>query len=159
MSDSPFRDRGPVDNKLAQQVLLEGDIEILGRMPWSSNTTLLVDICHDGMVLQGIYKPLQGERPLWDFPAGLHKREVASYQLSEALGWSLIPPTVLREGPLGIGSIQLFIPSDVEIHYFHLLEEDRHHHTLQRFCAFDFAVNSTDRKSGHLLIDSQESTS
>lgn len=156
MSGSPFRDRGPVDNEKAHLVLSQGEVEILGRMPWSSNATLLVDVCHGGNLLQGIYKPLQGERPLWDFPSGLHKREVAAYELSEALGWSLVPPTVLREGPLGIGSIQLFIPCDVEIHYFHLLEDERHHHTLQRFCAFDFAANSTDRKGGHLLLDSQE---
>ncbi len=157
MTDTPFRDRGPIDNHEAEAVLSAGPLEIIGRMPWSSNATLLCDIeGPDDLVLQGVYKPLQGERPLWDFPSGLHTREVASYRLSEALGWSIIPPTVLREGPLGIGSLQLFIPCDFERHYFHFLEEDRFHHTLQRFCAFDIAANSTDRKGGHLVVDKQQ---
>lgn len=156
VTHEPFRDRGPIANVDAEFVLLNGDIEILGRMPWSSNATLLCDIEADGTMLQGVYKPLQGERPLWDFPSGLYMREVASYRLSEALGWSLIPPTVLRDGPLGIGSIQLFIPCDFEQHYFHFLEDERHHHSLKRFCAFDVAANSTDRKGGHLVVDGQD---
>ncbi len=153
---SPFRDRGPIENADAERILETGDVEVLGRMPWSSNATFLVDICEGDTVVQGVYKPVRGERPLWDFPPGLHKREVATYRLSEALGWSIIPPTVLRDGPLGTGSLQLFVPCDFETHYFHLLEEERHHHTLQRFCAFDIAANSTDRKGGHLLIDAQD---
>ncbi len=153
---SPFRDRGPIANAHAEQVLETGEVEVLGRMPWSSNATFLVDVCEGDTIVQGVYKPVRGERPLWDFPSGLHKREVASYRLSEALGWSIIPPTVLRDGPLGRGSLQLFVPCDFEQHYFHLLEEERHHHTLQRFCAFDIVANSTDRKGGHLLIDAQD---
>lgn len=156
VTQSPFRERGPIANPEAEAVLLNGDIEILGRMPWSSNATLLCDVQADGVMLQGVYKPLQGERPLWDFPSGLYMREVASYRLSEALGWSLIPPTVLRDGPLGIGSLQLFVPCDFEQHYFHFLEDDQHHHTLKRFCAFDVAANSTDRKGGHFVVDAQE---
>ncbi len=139
----------------AETALEHGDLDVLGRMPWSSNATFLVDVSHGDLLVQGIYKPLQGERPLWDFPSGLHTREVAAYRLSRQLGWSLIPPTVLREGPLGIGSLQLFIPCDYELHYFHFLEEPQHHHTLQRFCAFDVLANSTDRKGGHLVIDDQ----
>lgn len=154
--DSPFRDRGPLADDEAELVLNVGEVEVLGRMPWSSNATFLVDVNHNEQLVQGIYKPHQGERPLWDFPSGLHKREVAAYRLSKALGWSLIPPTVLRDGPLGLGSLQLFIPNDFEQHYFHMLEEPRHHHTLQRFCAFDIAANSTDRKGGHLVIDGQD---
>ena len=155
VEESPFRDRGPVANAAAEVTLLEGELEVLGRMPWSSNATFLVDVCHRDQLLQGIYKPLRGERPLWDFPSGLHKREVAAYRLSEALGWSIIPPTVLRDGPAGEGSLQLFIPCDYEQHYFHLLEDEANAHVLQRFCAFDIAANSTDRKGGHLLIDAQ----
>jgi uncharacterized repeat protein (TIGR03843 family) len=80
-------------------VLTCGEIEIEGRMPWSSNATFLVNISCEGMVGRGIYKPMRGERPLWDFEPGLHRREVAAYRLSEALGLDLVPPTVLRDGP------------------------------------------------------------
>lgn len=153
MTDSPFRARDPIANDAAETILESGDMEILGRMPWSSNGTFLADVCHEDQLVQAVYKPLRGERALWDFPPGLHKREAATYMLSEALGWSLIPPTIIREGPLGTGSVQLFIPCDFEVHYFHLLEEPAHHHTLQQFCAFDIAANSTDRKGGHVLID------
>ena len=89
------------------QLLTEGHLEIEGRMPNSSNATFLMAVGNDGT--QGIYKPLTGERPLWDFPPGLYKREVAAYRLSEALQYDIIPPTVVREGPLGEGSLQLFI--------------------------------------------------
>ena len=106
MSDAPFRERDPIANEDAEVVLATGELEVLGRMPWSSNTTLLCDVDHGDAMVQAIYKPLRGERPLWDFPSGLHVREVATYRLSQALGWSIIPPTVLREGPLGIGSLQ-----------------------------------------------------
>ncbi len=153
---SPFRERGPVENEAAEIVLSHGDLEILGRMPWSSNATFLVDICHGDALLQGIYKPHQGERPLWDFPAGLYRREAAAYQLSQALGWSIIPPTVVRDGPLGVGSVQLFIPCDFAVHYFNILEDPDQHATLQRFCAFDMAANSTDRKAGHFVIDTAD---
>lgn len=156
MSDAPFRERDPIDNDVAEAILAAGEIDVLGRMPWSSNTTLLCDISHDDTLLQAVYKPLRGERPLWDFPSGLYTREVATYRLSQALGWTLIPPTVLREGPMGVGSLQLFVPCDFERHYFDFLEDEGHHHALQRFCAFDIAANSTDRKGGHLLVDRQE---
>lgn len=151
--ETPFRDRGPVTAELAEEVLGGGDIELLGRMPWSSNMTFLADVCLGDQLLQGIYKPHKGERPLWDFPSGLYKREVAAYRLAKALGWEIIPPTVLRDGPVGPGSLQLFVPCDFSVHYFHMLEDERHHHTLQRFAAFDIAANSTDRKGGHLLLD------
>ena len=157
MSDeSPFRERGPIENSRAEEILEDGDLEVLGRMPWSSNATFLVDVCHDDEMVQGVYKPLRGERPLWDFPEGLYQREVATYRLSRALGWSLIPPTVFREGPLGIGSLQLFVPCDFEQHYFDYVPHERYHHTLQRFCAFDIVANSTDRKGGHLVLDAQD---
>ncbi len=156
MSDeSPFRERGPIDDDVAEDLLTHGDLEILGRMPWSSNATFLADICHEGELVQAVYKPLRGERPLWDFPSGLHKREVATYRLAKAIGWRIIPPTVLREGPLGVGSLQLFVPCDFERHYFDFLEDEANHHTLQRFCAFDVLANSTDRKGGHILVDAE----
>ena len=110
---------------------------------------------HEDELVQGVYKPHHGERPLRDFPSGLYKREVAAYRLSEALGWSLVPPTVLCKSSLGIGSLQLFVPCDFEQHYFHFLEDVRHQKTLQRFCAFDVAANSADRKGGHIVADAE----
>jgi uncharacterized repeat protein (TIGR03843 family) len=134
-------------------VLLRGDLEIKGRMPWSSNGTYLTAADLDGVVVDAVYKPRRGERPLWDFPDGLFKREVAAYELSEALGWGLVPLTVLRnEGPLGEGSLQRFVPADFEQHYFTLYEDEHHHDRLRRICAFDLLANNTDRKSGHCLL-------
>ena len=102
--------------------------------------------------VRAIYKPRRGERPLWDFPSGLDHREVAAYELSEALGWDLVPPTILRDGPLGMGSVQLFIEADFEQHYFTLYEDEAHHDALRTMCAFDLVGNNTDRKSGHCLL-------
>jgi uncharacterized repeat protein (TIGR03843 family) len=105
--------------------------------------------------VQAVYKPYQGEQSLWDFPDGLYRREVAAYALSEALGWGLVPPTVRRdEGPFGPGSLQLFIESDYEQHYFTLLEEGGREDELRLFCAFDVVANNADRKSGHVLLGS-----
>ncbi len=135
------------------EVLLRGDLEIKGRMPWSSNGTYLAAADLDGVVVDAVYKPRRGERPLWDFPDGLFKREVAAYELSEALGWGLVPLTVLRnEGPLGEGSLQRFVPADFEQHYFTLYEDEHHHDRLRQICAFDLLANNTDRKSGHCLL-------
>jgi len=133
--------------------LKEGEVEVLGRMPWSSNTTLLVNVTHDGVALRAVYKPRRGERPLWDFPAGLDRREVASYQLSDWLGWGLVPETVLRHDglPFGAGSLQRFVPFDVEQHYFTLLEDESRHDALRTICVFDLVANSADRKGGHCL--------
>lgn len=133
-------------------VLEDGDIEIEGRMPWSSNGTFLARVTLDDAWTRAIYKPRRGERPLWDFPAGLDRREVAAYELSELLGWDLVPHTVLRDGPLGEGSVQRFVDADFEEHYFTLFEAGRHLEQLQAMCAFDLLANNTDRKSGHCLV-------
>ena len=130
-------------------------MEILGRMPWSSNGTFLVTL-EDSEGRQAIYKPLRGERPLWDFPSGLYKREVAAYELSAALGWQVVPPTVLRDGPLGQGSVQLFVDADFEQHYFTIAEKLRYRADLMAICAFDVVANNTDRKSGHCLLGKDE---
>ena len=136
------------------QVLTCGDIEIEGRMPWSSNATFLVNITCEDVVARGIYKPMRGERPLWDFEPGLHRREVAAYRLSEALGLDLVPPTVLRDGPYGEGSVQWFVDVDHRQHYFTIHEERPDlHETLRTVALFDLLANNTDRKSGHVLID------
>ncbi len=152
-TESPFRERPPLSDDAAVDLLTIGELEVLGRMPWSSNMTFLVDVHAPGApIVQGVYKPVKGERPLWDFPAGLHKREIAAFELARALGWDLIPPTVLRDGPLGEGSVQLYVPTDYDEHYFTLREEPVHHRWFQRLCAFDFIINSTDRKGGHILL-------
>jgi uncharacterized repeat protein (TIGR03843 family) len=137
----------------ALRLLRHGEIEVDGRMPWSSNATFLVTASGDGHEAKAIYKPVRGERPLWDFPSGLHRREVAAWQLSEYLGWHLVPPTIIREGPFGEGSLQLFVAADFEQHYFTLYEGRADlHDALRRMCAFDVLANNTDRKSGHCLL-------
>ena len=133
--------------------LTRGDLTVKGRLPDSSNATLLVEACHNGVTTLGVYKPERGERPLWDFPRGLFRRELAAWQLSEALGWGLVPLTVERDGPYGEGSVQLFVHADFEQHYFTLREDARHHDQLRRMCAFDVVSNNADRKGGHCLLD------
>jgi uncharacterized repeat protein (TIGR03843 family) len=137
----------------ALNLLSNGDVEVDGRMPWSSNATFLATVRADGIEAKAIYKPGRGERPLWDFPHGLYRREVAAWRLSEALGFGIVPPTVARDGPFGEGSFQLFIPADFEQHYF-TLHENRNelHDQLRTICAFDLLANNTDRKSGHCLL-------
>ncbi|HEX8804089.1 MAG TPA: SCO1664 family protein [Acidimicrobiales bacterium] len=136
------------------QLLRSGEVEILGRMPWSSNATLLVEVRCGDLCDRAVYKPRRGERPLWDFPAGLDRREVASYELSRWLAWDLVPETVLRDDdglPFGAGSLQRFVPFDAEAHYFTLVEDEARHDALRTICAFDLVANSADRKGGHCL--------
>src|SRR5262245_55893670 len=122
-------------------------------MPWSSNATFLASVTAGETCVRAIYKPERGERPLWDFPPGLHRREVAAWCLSEALGWGLVPPTVRRDGPFGTGSFQFFVAADFEQHYFTLHESRPDlHERLQAVCAFDLLANNADRKSGHVLL-------
>ncbi|MGB0112993.1 MAG: SCO1664 family protein [Ilumatobacteraceae bacterium] len=135
------------------QHLLRGDIEVEGRMPYSSNATYLVHVVHEGRSHPAIYKPMRGERPLWDFEPGLHRREVATYLLSEALGLGVIPPTVLRDGPLGEGSVQWFVTADHSQHYFTIHEAHPElHDELRKMALLDVLANNTDRKSGHVLL-------
>ncbi len=136
----------------ALTLLRAGDVAVKGRLPWSSNGTFLVELCLDGQTGTAVYKPARGERPLWDYPSGLFRREVAAYVVSQALGWDLVPETVVRDGPLGPGSLQRFVPADFREHYFTLLERPEHHDALRRICAFDLLVNNGDRKSGHCLL-------
>ncbi len=137
-------------------VLSRGTVEIEGRMPWSSNGTFLVTVTAGDSTVPAIYKPGRAERPLWDFPDGLYRREVAAYELAAALGWDLVPATVeVEDAPLGPGSVQLFVDADFEQHYFTLLEDERHHPALKRMAAFDVLANNADRKGGHCLLDGQ----
>ncbi|MCB5275615.1 hypothetical protein BJG92_03166 [Arthrobacter sp. SO5] len=134
-------------------LLSEGRVEVLGRILRSSNETFLVQLSHGEDTAQAVYKPQAGERPLSDFEPGLHRRERAAYLLSEALGWGMVPPTVIREdAPLGVGSLQWFIQCDFQEHYFTLFEDvPETHRELARIALFDYIANNTDRKSGHVL--------
>lgn len=143
------------------RLLTTGAITVLGRMPWSSNATLLVEIAdsqsaehsdNTSVAMHAVYKPARGERPLWDFPEGIYRREVAAWELSEMLGWGLVPETVIRDGPYGEGSLQRFVEANFEQHYFTLYEDPSHHAALRTMCAFDLLINNTDRKSGHCLL-------
>jgi uncharacterized repeat protein (TIGR03843 family) len=135
------------------RILTDGEMEVHGRIAGSSNATLLVTCTLGQDTCMGVYKPVKGERPLWDFPGGLYRREVAAFVLSEHLGWGLVPETVERlEGPFGEGSVQRYVPEDGVAHYFTLRDEPRWHPTLRRLCAFDVVANNADRKSGHVLL-------
>jgi uncharacterized repeat protein (TIGR03843 family) len=151
--DSPEDGQEPaLDLQTAQLILETGDIEIVARMPYSSNGTYLVHVTTDDLDTAAIYKPVNGERPLWDFPPGLHRREIAAFELSDHLGWGVIPPTVERDGPHGLGSMQLFIEANFEQHHFTLVKNQQHHDDLKALCVFDLIANNTDRKSGHCLL-------
>lgn len=126
-------------------------IDVEGLVPWGSNYTFIVTLREGNREAQAVYKPARGERPLWDFPDGtLALREVAAYQVSEALGWPHVPPTVLRDGPQGIGMVQLFIDMVDGQHFFTL--RDSHREEMKRIAVFDAVINNTDRKGGHVLL-------
>jgi hypothetical protein len=125
-------------------------LDVVGRIVESSNNALLVSVTSDDHSTQAIYKPIAGERPLFDFPIDtLSGREVAAWYVSEASGWSIVPPTVLRDGPFGPGMVQLFIEPDPSVDVVAMVvgADPR----LRRMAAFDAAVNNTDRKGGHIL--------
>lgn len=137
-----------------QEVLLStGSISIVGRVQDSSNATFALEITDGDAYTWAIYKPEAGERPLWDYDPGLYRRERAAYLLSEALGWHLVPPTVVRsDAPLGIGSLQWFIEFNPAVHYFTLVRNHPEtHDALRRMAVFDVVNNNTDRKGGHVL--------
>ncbi len=134
--------------------LAYGKVELVGRIPWSSNATFLVGLRHGNLELPAIYKPERGERPLWDFPRGLWRREVAAYELDAFLGWGLVPPTApRRDGPLGPGSVQLCVEARRDAQYFTLVEQPRYYGALRKVAAFDLIANNADRKGGHCLLD------
>jgi uncharacterized repeat protein (TIGR03843 family) len=162
------------DNVLA--LLREGDMEIEGRLVDASNITLRVQLSDE---VKAVYKPIRGERPLWDFPTGtLAAREVAAYELSKALGWDLVPPTVMRDGPLGPGSCQLWLEELIEapvgfvpskelpgdwLPVAAAQDEDGRPYVLAhaddprlaRLALFDTIANNADRKGGHVLVTPQ----
>jgi uncharacterized repeat protein (TIGR03843 family) len=163
-------------------LLREGRLDITGRLVDASNATLLGTVCQDGVELRCVYKPVRGERPLWDFPDGtLAGREVASYLISEAAGWQVVPPTVLREGPFGPGMVQVWVDTDDERELVDILppaevppgwlgvlraRDGRGDPAvlvhadlpeLRAMAVFDLVVNNADRKGGHVLagVDGQ----
>jgi uncharacterized repeat protein (TIGR03843 family) len=167
-TDTPLR-IPPTIPPDAEQRLATGTISVVGRMPNASNGTFLVQLddpdasgTHDASADDStapyglaIYKPGRGERPLWDFPPGLFRREVAAYRLSRATGLDVIPPTVLRtDAPFGEGSLQWFVNADFREHYFTLCEQRPDlHDQLRALAVFDVLANNTDRKSGHCLLE------
>ncbi|TXS14550.1 SCO1664 family protein [Streptomyces sp. adm13(2018)] len=169
MSSSP---PSPPDTEL----LARGELTVRGRVREASNAVLYCSVVHEGREAACVYKPVAGEAPLWDFPDGtLAQREVAAYEISEATGWGLVPPTVLRDGPYGEGMVQLWIEADPGARLLALTEgdeaeegwkavglaqvdEDRtallvHADTpeLRRLAVLDAVINNADRKGGHLL--------
>jgi hypothetical protein len=146
-----------LDRASTLEILRDGEIEVVGRILGSSNNAMFVTVtllCPDPgeppRVLEAIHKPRIGERPLDDFPDGtLSRREVAAYLVSEASGWEVVPPTVLRDGPFGEGMLQAFIEPDPTVDVIAWINEDDAR--LRRMAAFDAAVNNTDRKGGHIL--------
>lgn len=141
-----------------ETVLRCGQITVLGQIANSSNATFLVEVTYGEAQHMAVYKPEQGERPLWDFEPGLHRREVAAYLVSEALAWHIVPTTILREdGPYGIGSLQLFIDHEPTENFFTLYRQrPEAHDGLRCLALFDLVVNNADRKAGHVLYDRDE---
>jgi uncharacterized repeat protein (TIGR03843 family) len=140
-------------------LLTEGKLEIEGRLVDASNATLYCTITTSGRgagiakntKVACVYKPIAGERPLWDFPAGtLAGREVAAYLVSRSAGWDVVPPTVMREGPFGPGMCQLWIDHDTSVDRI-ALSRRADHSGLRDMAVFDAVVNNADRKIGHLL--------
>jgi uncharacterized repeat protein (TIGR03843 family) len=133
-------------------LLREGTLSLAGLLPWSSNYTFLGQATRGEEAAPVVYKPIRGERPLWDFPRGtLAKREVAAYVVSAALGWNLVPPSVLRDGPHGRGSVQLFVDVDQDAHFFTFHKNPAYRRALQALALFDVVANNADRKGGHCL--------
>lgn len=165
------------DVPTALALLRQGELTVHGRLTEASNAALYCTVAHGSLSAQAVYKPVAGERPLWDFPDGtLAGREVAAYELSAATGWALIPPTVLREGPHGPGMVQLWVEPDPGAEPLLALQDPRgpesgwlpivraeveggrtallvHHddRRLRRLAVLDAVLNNADRKGGHLI--------
>ncbi len=139
------------DHAAALEFLTAGELEIQGRLVDASNATLYCVMRHAGREANCVYKPVAGERPLWDFPPGtLAAREVAAYAVSRAAGWDLVPPTVMRDGPFGPGMCQLWIDADGGTDLV-ALARSKDNPRLREMAVFDAVINNADRKIGHLL--------
>jgi uncharacterized repeat protein (TIGR03843 family) len=132
-------------------LLRRGEITVEGRLAVASNATLYCTVSDGTRSAVCVYKPVAGERPLWDFPDGtLAGREVSAYAVSEALGWAVVPPTVHRDGPYGEGMVQLWVHGDATVDLVGLSREAEHP-GLRRMAVLDAVINNSDRKIGHLL--------
>lgn len=135
---------------VSMQTLLSQSMRVVGRLIDASNATLLAEIESDNQTQKVIYKPVAGEKPLWDFPDGnLAHREYCAFLLSNRAGFDLVPNTVLRDGPFGFGMVQEWIDTDEEIDIINFAQSDDSQ--LKRMAIFDAIINNTDRKYGHLL--------
>lgn len=168
--------RSVTTDAAAAELLARGELTVRGRIRDASNAALYCTVAHEGREAACIYKPVAGERPLWDFPDGsLAQREVAAYEVSEATGWGLVPPTVLRDGPYGEGMCQLWIEAVPETELLALVEDEEpgpgwkaialaevgegrtallvhaDDERLRRLAVLDAVLNNADRKGGHLL--------
>ena len=133
-----------------ERILKEGDLVVTGRLIDASNATLLAESTFGDQSIRCIYKPIAGERPLWDFPDGnLAQREFAAYLISEYLQMHIVPLTILRDGPFGQGMVQEWIDIDVEVDLAEFFSQDDPQ--LRKMALFDAVINNTDRKIGHLL--------
>ena len=142
---------GPHDDQPALDLLSQGNLKVEGRLVAASNATLYCTVRRHGQSAACVYKPVAGERPLWDFaPGTLAGREVAAYSVSQAAGWNLVPPTVMRDGPFGPGMCQLWIDADTGTDLV-ALARSREQPKLRDMAVFDAVVNNADRKIGHLL--------
>jgi uncharacterized repeat protein (TIGR03843 family) len=166
-----------LDDAVVERVLTGGRVEVHGRLAAASNATFLATAELDGVTCACVYKPVRGERPLWDFPDGtLAAREVATYEVARLLGWRVLPPTVLGTGPFGAGMLQLWVdedpdqalvdlthPDEIPDGWLHVLDaldyRDRpvslvhaDDPRLRRLAVFDAVVNNADRKGGHVLV-------
>ncbi|MEU6221457.1 SCO1664 family protein [Streptomyces sp. NPDC047022] len=174
-------ERIPPRSVTTVELLAEGELTVVGRIRDASNAALYCTVSYEGREAACVYKPIQGERPLWDFPDGtLAEREVAAYEVSEATGWELVPPTVLRDGPYGQGMCQLWIDGTPGPELLALMDaeepaegwkaigladvgEDRtallvhaDDERLRRLAVLDAVINNADRKGGHLLPGGEE---
>ncbi|MET7717002.1 SCO1664 family protein [Streptomyces sp. NPDC005407] len=172
----PAPERIPPRSLTARDLLAKGELTVRGRVREASNAVLYCSVSYEGEQAHCVYKPVAGERPLWDFPDGtLAQREVAAYELSEATGWGLVPPTVLRDGPYGEGMVQLWIEADPSASLLALVEDEEPGEgwkavgfaevgegrtallvhaddvRLRRLAVLDAVINNGDRKGGHLL--------
>jgi len=142
--------RAPAGREEQFTLLREGQLDLEGRLLDASNVTLIAAIRTDTLAATCVYKPVAGERPLWDFPDGtLAGREISAHLVSEATGWSVVPPTVLRDGPYGTGMVQLWMDADPGVDLAEFVRRDSPE--LRRMAVFDAVVNNADRKGGHII--------
>jgi uncharacterized repeat protein (TIGR03843 family) len=142
--------RPPADRAEVDVLLRDGELDMEGRLLDASNVTLVGAVRTGTLAATCVYKPVAGERPLWDFPDGtLAGREISAHLVSEATGWSVVPPTVLRDGPFGTGMVQLWMDADPAVDLVEFVRRDVP--ALRRMAVFDAVVNNADRKGGHII--------